>query len=152
MIHLYAVALLLQTALEYQPPEPMLEGIATGSQQVQILHTWFATWDDRQSMVQRAYDLWWLDFVLMIECENWGWNPKAKWDSWRSYGLCQMNTRWHKLSQEYYNSWEYQIEYCYQKRKGWTRYYWPDRIIKWMKCKDYVKDRFIFIHKADEKI
>lgn len=107
-----------------------------------IYHLWFSSWDNRQLMVQKAYDLWDLDFVTMIECESW-FNPKARWDSWKSYGLCQMNSRWHKIPQEYYNSWEYQIDYCYQKRKGWTKFYWPQRKIHGHACKDYVKSRFI---------
>lgn len=109
----------------------------------QIEHIGYSPDDERQEMVQKAYDLWGLDFVTMIECES-GFNPKARGDSWRSYGLCQMNSRWHKIPQEYYNSWEYQIDYCYQKRKGWTKFYWPQRKIHGQACKDYVKSRFIF--------
>lgn len=108
----------------------------------QIEHTGYSPDDERQKMVQKAYELGWLDFVLMIECESW-FNPNARGDSWKSVGLCQMNTRWHKLPQEYYDSWEYQIDYCYQKRKGWTKFYGPQRIIKGQTCKNYVKNRFI---------
>lgn len=108
----------------------------------QIYHSGFSSGDQRQAMIQKAYDLWWMDFVTMIECESW-FNPNARGDSWKSVGLCQMNTRWHKIPQEYYNSWEYQIDYCYQKRKGWTRFYWPQRKINGQLCKDYVKNRFI---------
>ena len=107
-----------------------------------IIHTGYSPDNERQEMVQKAYDLGWLDFVLMIECESW-FNPKAKWDSWKSVGLCQMNTRWHKLPQEYYDSWEYQIDYCYQKWKWWTKFYWPNRKINGQRCRDYVKNRFI---------
>lgn len=109
----------------------------------QIQHIWFSAEDTKQKMVQRAYELWGLDFVVMIECENGAWNPIARWDSWKAVGLCQMNTRWHKLPQEYYDSWEYQLEYCYRKWSTHTVFYWPDRKIKWVKCKDYVKNRFI---------
>jgi hypothetical protein len=109
----------------------------------QIQHTWYDPNDPRQLMVQRAYEIGGLDFVLMIECESW-FNPQARWDSWRAYGLCQLNNRWHKVSDEYKNSWEIQIDTCYQKWISWTKFYWPNRIIKWVKCKDYVKSRFIF--------
>ena len=109
----------------------------------QIQHIWFSAEDEKQKMVQRAYELWGLDFVIMIECENGAWNPTARWDSGKAVWLCQMNTRWHKLPQEYYNSWEYQLKYCYKKWSTGTKYYWPDRRIKWVKCKDYVKNRFI---------
>lgn len=113
----------------------------------QIQHTWYDPNDPRQLMTQRAYDLWWMDFVIMIECESW-FNPKARWDSWRAYGLCQLNNRWHNVSEEYKNSWEIQIDTCYQKWIGWTKFYWPNRIIKWVKCKDYVLDRFVIKWKS----
>lgn len=108
-----------------------------------IQHTGYSSDNERQLMVQRAYDLWWMDFVIMIECESW-FNPNARWDNGHAHGLCQMSDLYHKIPQEYYDSWEYQIDYCYNKWRWWTRYYWPDRIIKWVKCKDYVKSRFIF--------
>lgn len=110
---------------------------------INIQHTWFSSSDERQLMVQKAYDIGGLDFVLMLECENGNRNPSAVWDSWRSHGLCQMNTRWHKLPQEYYTSWEYQIEYCYKKWSTWTKFYGPNRKIKGQTCKNYVKNRFI---------
>ena len=107
-----------------------------------IQHLWYSLDNERQAMVQKAYELGWMDFVLMIECESW-FNPKAIWDSWRAYGLCQLNNRWHKVSDEYKNSWEVQIDTCYQKRKGWTKFYGPNRKINGQACKNYVKNRFI---------
>jgi len=111
-------------------------------EQVSIQHKWYSLDNERQLMVQRAYDLWGLDFVIMIECESW-FNPKARWDSWRAYGLCQMNNRWHKVTDLYKNSWEEQIRVCYEKWKGWTKFYGPQRKIKGQLCKDYVLDRFV---------
>lgn len=108
-----------------------------------ITHTGYSPDDDRQLMVQKAYELWWLDFVLMIECESW-FNPNARWDSGRAYGLCQLNNRWHEVTDEYRNSWEVQIDTCYQKWSTHTRFYWPNRRINGQFCKDYVKNRFIF--------
>lgn len=58
-----------------------------------------------------------MDFVAMIECES-AFNPSAIGDKGRAYGLCQLNNRWHKVSEEYKNSWEIQIDTCYQKWKG----------------------------------
>ena len=107
-----------------------------------IHHMGFSSGDQRQLMIQKAYDLGGLDFVTMLECES-GFNPLAIGDSWRSYGLCQINTRWHTVTEEYKNSWEVQIETCYQKRKSWTKFYWPNRKINWVACKDHVKSRFI---------
>ena len=111
-------------------------------QQPIIQHNGYAPDDERQKMVKYAYKLWWIYFVLMLECESW-FNPYAVWDSWRSYGLCQINTRWHKLPDEYKTSWQTQVEYCYQKRKWWTKFHWPQRRIHWVKCSTYVKNRFI---------
>lgn len=127
------------TVIEYgkQPLDEWLVG------QVSIQHKWYSLDNERQLMVQKAYELGWLDFVLMIECESW-FNPKARWDSWRAYGLCQLNNRWHKVSEEYKNSWEVQIDTCYQKWIGWTKFYWPNRKINGQICKDYVRNRFIF--------
>ena len=107
-----------------------------------IEHVWYSSDDYRQAIVQRAYELWWIDFVTMIECESW-FNPNARWDSWRAYGLCQLNNRWHKVSEEYKNSWEVQIDTCYQKWSTHTRFYGPNRRIKGQLCKDYVLDRFV---------
>ena len=137
----------VQVSEENQPQEelPFLEWAATWYNLVTkpiIQHTGYAPDDERQKMVQYAYKLWWVDFVLMLECESWS-NPYAVWDSWRSYGLCQINTRWHSLPDEYKTSWQTQVEYCYQKWKWWTRFYWPQRKVRWVKCSTYVKNRFI---------
>jgi hypothetical protein len=123
--------------------QPLDYGLVEQVSTQTIQHRWYASWDTRQLMVQRAYELGWLPFVIMIECESW-FNPNAVWDSGRAYGLCQMNNRWHKVSDEYKNSWEVQIDTCYQKWKGWTKFYGPQRIIKWQKCYNYVSNRFIF--------
>lgn len=96
-------------------------------------------------MVQRAYDVWWIELVKLIECENWNRNPFARWDNWHAFGLCQMNDNFHNIPKEYFEDWGFQIEYCSKKMKWWTKFYWPDRIIKWVKCSNYVSDRFTFI-------
>ena len=108
-----------------------------------LIHKWFKRDDPKQKMVAYAYKLWWMDFVKLIECENWNWNIKAVWDSGKAFWLCQMNTNYHKLPTEYKTNWVVQVEYCYKKRKNWTKFYWPSRIVKWVKCSTYVKDRFI---------
>jgi len=108
-----------------------------------LIHKWFKRDDPKQKMVAYAYKLWWMDFVKLIECENWNRNIKAVWDSWKAFWLCQMNTNYHKLPTEYKTNWVVQVEYCYKKRKSWTKFYWPSRIVKWVKCSTYVKDRFI---------
>ena len=130
------------TIVEYgkQPLDlPPVKQVSTET----IYHSGFSYEDPRQLVVQKAYDLGWLDFVLMLECENWNWAIDAKWDRGHAYGLCQMNDRYHNIPQEYFTSWEYQVEYCYKKWSTWTRFYGPDRKIKGQKCKDYVRNRFI---------
>jgi len=82
----------------------------------------------------------------MIECES-AFTPTAVGDKWLAYGLCQMHKWYHSIPAEYYQDWGYQIDYCYDKRKGGTRFYWPNRKIYskgkfiWI-CSDVVKKRF----------
>ena len=110
-----------------------------------IWHEWFAKDDIRQKYVQYAYKLWWLDLVTLMECENGNWNINAKWDSWKAIWLCQMNTNYHKLPAEYYTTWQTQVELCYKKWKSGTKFYWPNRMIKWKRCSELVKSRFTVI-------
>lgn len=130
------------TIVEYgkQPLDlPLVEQVSTET----IHHSGFSSEDQRQAIIQYAYDLGGLDFVLMLECENGNRSLEARWDRWHAYGLCQMNDRYHKIPSEYFTDWKFQVDYCYQKWSTWTPFYWPDRKVHWMKCKDYVRDRFI---------
>lgn len=95
-------------------------------------------------MVQKAFELGGFDLVTVIECENWQWNPFAVWDSGHAHWLCQMNDRFHKIPQEYWEDWGYQIEYCNEKMKWWTKFYWLTRLVKGQYCRDYVVNRFTF--------
>lgn len=108
-----------------------------------IHHTGFSSEDQRQAIIQKAYEIGWIDFVLMLECENGNWNINAVGDWGHAFGLCQVNDRFHKIPEEFYNSWEYQLDYCYYKWSTWTKFYGPSRKIKGMACRDYVRDRFI---------
>lgn len=108
-----------------------------------IHHSGFSSGDQRQAIIQYAYDLGGLDFVTMIECENGNRSLEARWDRGHAWGLCQMNDRYHKIPSEYFGDWKFQVDYCYKKWSTWTPFYWPDRRIKGMKCRDYVRDRFI---------
>ena len=109
-----------------------------------IRHEWFIPEDEKQKAVQYAYKLWGMELVAIMECENWNRDVNAVWDNWHAYWLCQMNDRFHKIPQEYFWNRIVQVEYCYQKWKSWTKFYWPDRIIRWtnQKCKNYIKSRF----------
>ena len=115
-----------------------------------IVHEGFAYDDIKQKYVNYAYKLWWWDFVYMIECENWNRNPNSKVRDrvWYAYGLCQLNDKYQKAilnNTDYKTNRARQVEECYTKYLEWTPFYWRDRIVKWKKCSEFVKDRFTFI-------
>lgn len=108
-----------------------------------LKHSWFDKSDYKQTLVWYAYKLWWLEFVYMLECENGNRDISARGDGGHSYGLCQMNDRFHKdIPQNFYEDGIVQIEYCYRKRKTWTKFYGPTRKIKGKQCRNYVAERF----------
>ena len=111
-----------------------------------LYHRGFAEEDIRQAYVHYAYDLGWLEFVKMIECENGNRDPN-KISKTKDYGICQLNLRYNKdfiLSQNYHNIFS-QIDYCYWKWKINPKLrYGPDRKIQGQKCSDYVSNRFYF--------
>lgn len=110
---------------------------------VPIVHKWFEADDIRQKYVQYAYKLGGMDFVKMIECENGNWRLDAIGDGGHAFGLCQINTNYHKLPDGYKDTWQVQVEYCYNKWSTWTRFYWPSRKINGQRCSTYVESRFI---------
>ena len=111
-----------------------------------IMHSGFSPDDPRQRMVAEAYDLWGLEFVSLIECENGLWNPKAVWDGGLSFWLCQLNIRRHgELLEEERNKREYQLSVCYSKRKAGTKFYGPQRKIRGKSCSEVAKKRFYFL-------
>lgn len=114
---------------------------------VRIVHEWYSKDSIVQKIVNYSYKLGWYDFLAILECENGRYDVFARWDKGHAYGLCQINDLYHKdIPQEYFDwVWQTQVEYCYQKWKAWTVFYGPNRIIKWKKCYEYVKDRFTFI-------
>lgn len=110
-----------------------------------IQHLWFDSSDRRQAIVQYAYQVWGLDFVVMIECENWQRNKDAV-SRTKDYWICQLNYRYNSefINSDKFNNVYSQLDYCYEKRKINPKlWYWPDRLIKWVKCSKYVLDRFI---------
>lgn len=110
-----------------------------------IQHTGFSPEDQRQLMVQYAYDLGGLDFVTTIECENWNRNPDVV-SKTKDYWICQLNYKYNKkfIESEEYKDVYKQLDYCYNKFKHNPKLrYGPDRKIKWVKCSEYVLDRFI---------
>lgn len=109
-----------------------------------ITHNWYSKDSVVQEYVNYAYKVWWMDLVKLMECENWQRNPKTKWDWGKSIWFCQIHLWYHTPPNEFFTDWKVQIEYCNQKRIGWTKFYWPTRIVKWQKCSDYVDTRFSF--------
>ena len=97
-----------------------------------------------QNIVWYAYKLGGMDFVYVLECENGIYDLKRNGDNGHAWGICQINDRFHKdIPTDYKTNWVVAVEYCYKKRKWGTPFYWPSRIIKWVRCSTYVKDRFI---------
>lgn len=126
-------------------PLPEIQAQAEASPSTgRIMHSGFSPDDPRQRMVAEAYDLWGLDFVSLIECENGLRNPKAVWDGGLSFGLCQLNIRrhWEPLEEER-NDRTYQLSICYSKRKAGTKFYWPQRLIWGKRCWEVAKKRFM---------
>ena len=111
-----------------------------------LYHRGFAEEDIRQAYVHYAYDLGWLEFVKMIECEN-GTRDPNKISKTKDYGICQLNLRYNMdfiLSKNYHNIFS-QIDYCYGKRKINPKLWnGPDRKIQGQRCSDYVSNRFYF--------
>ena len=128
-------------------PEVQIEAQAEVSPSTgRIMHSGFSPDDPRQRMVAEAYDLWGLEFVSLIECENGLRNPQAVWDGGKSFWLCQLNIRRHgEPLEEERNDRTYQLSVCYQKRKWGTKFYWPQRLIWGKRCWKVVKDRFYFL-------
>lgn len=109
-----------------------------------ITHKWFPSDSYVQDIVNYAYQLGWMDFVYVLECENWSYRLDSKGDGGHAHWLCQMNDRYHKdIPSDYTTNWKVAVEYCYSKWKNGTAFYWPSRIIKGKKCYQYVSDRFI---------
>ena len=109
-----------------------------------ITHNWYATDSVIQDYVDYAYDIWGIDFVKLIECENWRRDPERV-SKTHDHWLCQLN---YKYNKKFINSSEFsdpyrQLDYCYEKYKiNPDLRYWPDRWIDWKKCVDFVDDRF----------
>ena len=126
---------------------PEIQAQAEVSQPTErIMHSGFSPDDPRQRMVAEAYDLWGLEFVSLIECENGLRNPKAVWDGGLSFWLCQLNIRRHgEPLEEERNDRTYQLSVCYRKRKWGTKFYGPQRLIWGKRCWEVAKKRFYFL-------
>jgi hypothetical protein len=126
------------------PVEEIQPKVRPVVQQESITHKWYATDSVIQDYVNYAYDIWGIDFVKMIECENGRWDPNRVSET-HDHWLCQLHYSYNK---KFINSPEFkdpykQLDYCYEKYKtNPDLWYWPDRKINGKKCADYVDDRF----------
>ena len=57
------------TVVEYGK-QPLDQGLTELVSTEQITHTGFSSEDQRQAIIQKAYNMGGLEFVLMLECEN----------------------------------------------------------------------------------
>lgn len=128
-------------------PLPILEDTQEVQQEIvqdSITHNWYATNSVVQDYVDYAYNVWGIDFVKLIECENGRWDPKRV-SKTNDHGLCQLHYKYNKkfINSEDFKDPYKQIDYCYEKYKTNPNLrYGPNRKIKWKKCSDYVNDRF----------
>ena len=107
-----------------------------------IRHLWYSEDSYIQDVVEYAYMLWGIDFVTLLECENWRRTLDWVWDNWHAHWLCMVNDRWHKIPSDFYDHYKIQVDYCYNLYVNHTKFYGPNRNIHWVKCKDYVLSRF----------
>ena len=117
-----------------------------------IRHKWFSEDSPVQLYVQYAYEVWWMDLVLLMECENGNWNMYQQstvvrnWKREDSWWLCQIHRPDHKEivnNPLFWSDYKWQIDRCKELMEWKTLFFWRDRKIKGMRCSDYVKDRFI---------
>ena len=109
-----------------------------------IVHNWYSSDSVIQDYANYAYEIWGIDFVKLIECENWRWDPNRV-SKTHDHWLCQLN---YKYNKKFINSSDFkdpykQLDYCYEKYKTNPKLrYWPNRKINGKKCSDYVSERF----------
>jgi hypothetical protein len=145
MFSVFAVSTLTPfLAFSTLPVEEVQPRVRPVVQQENITHKWYATDSVIQDYVNYAYEIWGIDFVKMIECENGRWDPNRV-SKTHDHWLCQLHYSYNK---KFINSPEFkdpykQLDYCYEKYKtNPDLRYWPDRKIDGKKCADYVDDRF----------
>lgn len=113
---------------------------------MRVIHEGYPKDSVVQNIVNYAWKLWGYDFVAVLECENGSYKLDSIGDNGHAFWLCQANDIYQKdIPADYTTNWVVAVEYCYQKWKWGTRFYGPNRMIKWQKCYEYVKDRFTYI-------
>jgi len=96
-----------------------------------------------QEYIQFAMDIWQKPLVHKLICENWWFDITL--DNWFDVWLCQINKASHPEivnDPRFFTDWRWHIEQCKKLADQWTAFYWPDRIINGMKCRNYA-DKFL---------
>jgi len=116
---------------------------ATSVEAKTITHLWYSEDSIVQEYVRYAFSISNndLDFVAMLDAENWRWDPHRQasvpdnrpWMSQNgredSRWFCQLHRRRHRYivdDERFWNDWKRQLDQCYNKYKWWTRFYWYD--------------------------
>lgn len=119
-------------------------GIAMQIASLHVEHKWYVSDSPVQSYVNYAYQLWGMDFVKLIECEN-GRRDPYRISKTNDHWLCQLHYKYNKKfidSPDFQDPYK-QLDYCYEKYKINPKlWYWPRRKIRGQKCTDYVNNRF----------
>ena len=77
------------------PVEDNYQEIQQEFQQESIIHNWYAEDSIIQDYVNYAYNIWWIEFVKLIECEN-GRRDPNRISKTHDYWLCQLNYKYNK--------------------------------------------------------
>lgn len=102
-----------------------------------VFHNWYKATDIAQEYTQFAYDIWWIELFITVQCEqhrepavcNW------KWDCW----FCQIHASSHPEIISDPRRWvdrKREMQQCKRLLDEWTAFYGKDRINKktWLPC------------------
>lgn len=106
--------------------------------QVEIVKFW-----EPNPIVTYAYEESWydLDFVLTLERES-GFNPKAVWDNWTSFGLCQFHNRPDIVNDERFSDPYWQVDKCLYSYTVWKEKGILHKRLFWYNARAEVANRF----------
>ena len=86
--------------------------------------------DERKWVINRAYEVWWLDFVLLLNAENWEFTTNRRhiipyyrnWKKHYDWWLCWISDYYYKeiVKDSRFTDPEFQIKKCYELYKWWT--------------------------------
>lgn len=111
-----------------------------------IRHWWYNIDSPVQDYVQAAYDMWWMDRVIVGQCEQHR-EPAVKSLRENSYWMFQIYWPDHPEiinNPKFQTDWKREMEQAYILYKNWTPFYGPGRISKvtWNPCYVDAQKRF----------